>query len=126
MEILDKYFLLFDEARTSKNAKEELISLFSEDMSFVLAGNIKNGIDEWKKFLDLIYENNADIKHMHEEWKFNKSTNRYEAKWAVCGKSKDGKIYTKLGIDIAEIDEQGKIKYLENVPDDSKLFENYK
>ena len=31
-------------------------------MSFVLAGNIKNGIDEWKKFLDLIYENNADIK----------------------------------------------------------------
>lgn len=63
---------------------------------------------------------------MHEEWKFNKSTNRYEAKWAVYGKSKDGKVYTKLGIDIVEIDEQGKIKYLENVPDDSKLFENYK
>lgn len=29
MEFLNKYFLLFDEARTSKNAKEELISLFS-------------------------------------------------------------------------------------------------
>ena len=29
MEILNKYFLLFDEARTIKNANEDLISLFS-------------------------------------------------------------------------------------------------
>lgn len=126
MEILDRYFLLFDEARTSKSAKEELISIFSEDMSFVLADHVKNGIGEWKKFLDLIYTNNVDIKHMHEGWKFNKNTNRYEARWAVCGKSKEGKVYTQLGVDIAELNEDGKIKYLENVPDNSQLFKEYK
>ena len=126
MKILDRYFLLFDEGRTSETAREELISIFSEDMSFVLAGQVKNGIDEWKKFLDLIYTNNADIKHMHEGWKFNKDTNRYETRWAVCGKSKEGKVYTQLGVDIAELDEEGKIKYLENVPDNSELFKKYK
>lgn len=125
MENLDKYFPLFDESRTSKSAREELISLFSEDMSFVLAGNKKEGIEEWKKFLDLIFTNNADIKHMYEGWVFNEETQKYETRWAVCGKSRDGKVYTQQGIDIAELDENKKIKYLENVPDDSKLFKKY-
>lgn len=126
MEILDRYFLLFDEGRTSESARKELISIFSENISFVLAGHVKRGIDEWKKFLDLIYTNNADIKHMYEGWKFNEDTNRYETRWAVCGKSKEGKVYTQLGVDIAELDDEGKIKYLENVPDNSELFKKYK
>ncbi len=125
MEILNRYFLLFDESRTSKDARKELNSLFARDMSFVLAGHKKEGINEWEKFLDSIFENNVDIKHMHEEWKFNQETKRYEARWAVCGKSKEGKVYTQLGVDIAEINEQGKIKYLENIPDNSQLFKKY-
>lgn len=125
MDVLNRYFLLFDEARTSEDARKELNSLFTRDMSFVLAGNKKDGIDEWEKFLDSIFENNADIKHMHEEWIFNQETKRYEARWAVCGKSKAGKVYTQTGVDIAELDENSKIKYLENVPDNTQLFKRF-
>lgn len=125
MENLDKYFILFDESRTSESAREELISIFSENMSFVLSGHKKDGIKEWENFLDMIFQNNLDIKHMHEGWQFNKDTNKYETRWAVCGKRKDGKVYTQQGIDIAELDEKGKIKYLENVPDNSQLFKKY-
>jgi len=126
MEYLEKYFLLFDESRTSKKARIELNSIFTEDMSFVLNGCKKTGIDEWESFLDLIFLNNLDIKHMHEGWKFIKEAGQYETRWAVCGKKADGTVYTQLGKDIAEIDEKGKIKYLENVPDNSGIFNSYK
>jgi hypothetical protein len=126
MESLDKYFTLFDESRISKKARLELINIFSKDMSFVLNGQKKNGIEEWKNFLDLIFINNLDIKHMHEGWKFVEETKTYETRWAVCGKRKDGTVYTQLGKDIAELDENGKIKYLENIPNDSELFNSYK
>ena len=126
MENLEKYFTLFDESRISPKARLELINIFSENMSFVLNGYEKNGIEEWKNFLDLIFTNNIDIKHMHEGWKFIKETKRYETRWAVCGKRKDGTVYTQLGKDIAELDEDGKIKYLENVPDNSGIFNVYK
>lgn len=126
MENLEKYFTLFDESRISPKARLELINIFSENMSFVLNGYEKNGIEQWKNFLDLIFTNNIDIKHMHEGWKFIEETKRYETRWAVCGKRKDGTVYTQLGKDIAELDEDGKIKYLENVPDNSGIFNVYK
>lgn len=126
MENLEKYFTLFDESRISPKARLELINIFSENMSFVLNGYEKNGIEQWKNFLDLIFTNNIDIKHMHEGWKFIEETKRYETRWAVCGKRKDGTVYTQLGKDIAELDEDGKIKYLENVPENSGIFNVYK
>ncbi|OOM79278.1 hypothetical protein CLPUN_16480 [Clostridium puniceum] len=126
MESLERYFTLFDESRISKKARLELINIFSENMSFVLNGREKNGIEQWENFLDLIFTNNIDIKHMHEGWKFIQETKRYETRWAVCGKRKDGTVYTQLGKDIAELDEDGKIKYLENVPDNSGIFNVYK
>ena len=126
IEKLDKYFGLFDASRTSKEARDELISIFTEDMSFSLNGYSKSGIEEWKKFLDLIFQNNLDIKHMYEGWKFNESIQKFETRWAVCGKKKDGTVYTQVGIDIAELDKDGKIKSLENVPDDADLFNSYK
>lgn len=124
--LLEKYFGLFDASRVSKEAREELISIFTEDMSFVLNGFTKTGIEEWKNFLDLMFQNNVDIKHMYEGWKFNEETKKYETRWAVCGKKKDGTVYTQEGIDIAELAEDGRIKYLENVPDEAKLFDAYK
>lgn len=123
---LEKYFGLFDASRVSDEAREDLINLFTEDMSFVLNGYTKNGIEEWKNFLNLMFENNVDIKHMYEGWKFNDESQKYETRWAVCGKKKDGTVYTQTGIDIAELDEEGKIKYLENVPDNAQLFDSYK
>ena len=125
MENLDKYFMLFDEARTNEEARRELINIFTEDMSFSLGDIKKSGIDEWKKFLDLIYTNNMDLKHMYDGWKLNKETNKYETRWAICGKRKDGSVYTGEGIDIAELDFNGKIKDLQNSPDNPNLFKNY-
>lgn len=126
MEVLEKYFGLFDEARTSEKARKELNSLFTRDMSFVLNGVKKEGIDEWESFLDLIFSNNLDIKHMYEGWKFVEEKGLYETKWAVCGKKRDKSVYTQTGKDIAILDEDGKIKYLENVPDNVNLFDRYK
>jgi len=126
MEYLEKYFRLFDESRTSSKAREELISIFTEDMSFVLSDHKNSGIEKWENFLELIFTNNLDIKHMYEGWKLVEETGQYETKWAVCGKKKDGTIYTQTGKDIAELDKNGKIKYLENVPDDSSVFNSYK
>ncbi|MBE6050230.1 MAG: hypothetical protein E7214_06080 [Clostridium sp.] len=78
-ELLERYFDLFDKSIVDKESRDNLINLFSEDMSFVLNGY-----------------------------------------------KKDGTVYTQVGIDVAELDEFGKIRYLENVPDDSKLFNSYK
>ena len=44
---------------------------------------------------------------------------------AVGGKLSDGRVYTAEGIDIAELDDQGKIVYLENVPKNPELFQRY-
>lgn len=126
ISVLDKYFPLFDESRISKDARKELISLFSEDITFVLNGHEKHGMKEWENFLDLIFTNNTDIKHMYEGWEFNKETQKYETRWAVCGKSQNNKVYTQVGIDIAQLDENNKIKYLANIPEDSALFDSYK
>lgn len=126
MESLEKYFGLFDESRTSERARKELIKIFTEDMSFVLNGYKKTGIEELKNFLNLIFTNNLDIKHMYGGWSFVEETGRYETRWAVCGQRKDKTVYTQTGKDIAELDEKGLIKYLENVPDKSNIFDSYK
>ena len=77
-EKLERYFTLFDESRVSSEARANLINIFSQDMSFVLNGYKKDGIREWEKFLDLIFKNNIDIKHMYEGWNFNEESKRYE------------------------------------------------
>ncbi|UNL87030.1 nuclear transport factor 2 family protein [Priestia koreensis] len=126
MENLQRYFGLFDESRTSTQAMEDLFSLFSDDMSFVLNGDRKEGIESWKMFMKMFYEYNSDIKHMFEGWERVEGTDQYQTKWAVCGKKKTGEVFTQEGIDIARLDESGKICYLENVPADSAAFQQYK
>ncbi|MFB8736156.1 hypothetical protein ACEQPO_28450 [Bacillus sp. SL00103] len=37
----------------------------------------------------------------------------------------DGRVYTAEGIDIVELDDKGKIVYLENVPKNPELFQRY-
>lgn len=126
MKYLDKYFRLFDETRTSEEAKEELMSLFTDDVVFVLNGYKKSGKDQFRAFVTSVYENLIDLKHMYECWKLNEETGKYETNWAICGKRKDQTVYTQTGVDIVELDENGKIKYIENVPNDSNMFSDYK
>lgn len=126
MEYLERYFRLFDETRTSKKAKEELMSLFTDDVVFVLNGYTQSVKDKFRAFVTSVYENLIDLKHMYEGWKLNEETGRYETNWAICGKRKDQTVYTQTGVDIVELDENGRIKYIENVPNDSNMFSDYK
>ena len=126
MEYLERYFRLFDKTRTSEEAKEELMSLFTDDVVFVLNGYTQSVKDKFRAFVTSVYENLIDLKHMYEGWKLNEETGRYETNWAICGKRKDQTVYTQTGVDIVELDENGKIKYIENVPNDSNMFSDYK
>lgn len=125
MENLNKYFDLFDQSRTSKCAMEELNQLFTEDFVFVLNGDRKQGIETWKQFMKMIFQNNIDIKHMYEGWEKVEGSDLYETRWAVCGKLASGKVYTQTGKDMARLNDSGKIVYLENVPDVQDLFNSY-
>ena len=126
MEYLERYFRLFDKTRTSEEAKEELMSLFTDDVVFVLNGYTQSVKDKFRAFVTSVYENLIDLKHMYEGWKLNEETGRYETNWAICGKRKDQTVYTQTGVDIVELDENGKIKYIENIPKDSNMFSDYK
>lgn len=126
MQYLEKYFRLFDETRNSEDAKEELMNLFTDDVIFVLNGYKQSGKDKFRAFVTSVYENLIDLKHMYEGWKLNEKTGRYETNWAICGKRKDQTVYTQTGVDIVELDENGRIKYIENVPNDSNMFSDYK
>lgn len=126
MENLDKYFDLFDQSRTSEKAMEELNSLFSKDIVFVLNGHEQTGIKNWELFVKAVFKENCDIKHMYEGWVRKEETATFETRWAVCGKRTSGSVFTQTGKDIAKLNEEGKITYLENVPDAADMFESYK
>lgn len=121
MKILNDYFRLFDESRSDQKAMEHLLDLFTPDAEIVLNGVKKIGFEG---FITAFYEYNIDIKHMWENWEL-KDNGTYETNWAVCGKSNDGKVYAKTGIDIARLNDSGKIVYLENVQSDKNAFKKY-
>ena len=119
--VLNRYFDLFDASRTDEQAFEDLLSLFTTDITFVLNGQPQHGIDAWKQFVRYVFTANQDIKHMYAGWE-ETTPGTYETRWAVCGKRADGSVFTQDGKDIARLDENGRIAYLENVPDDPTMF----
>lgn len=124
MEVLDTYFRRYDEAGKGQEQMNELLALFSDDVMIVLNGAEKPGIQAFTQFLNTFFHVHEDIKHMWEGW-VKREDGKYETNWAVCGKLTDGRVYTAEGIDIAELDDQGKIVYLENVPKNPELFQRY-
>ncbi|OCT15080.1 polyketide cyclase [Paenibacillus pectinilyticus] len=121
MDNLNQYFDLFDQSRTDANAMERLLQLFTPDAEIVLNGATRFGFDD---FIKAFYTNNADVKHIWESWE-PRQDGSYVSNWAVCGKTVAGKVYALTGIDIAKLDDDGKIKYLENVPNDKNALKNY-
>ncbi|MCG7337858.1 nuclear transport factor 2 family protein [Staphylococcus sp. ACRSN] len=121
MHTLDAYFKLFDESRLSEESFDGLVALFSEDITFVLNGQAYHGIEAWKQFVRKVFEINSDLKHMYDGWIENEDGS-YQTRWAVCGKRYETGVYTQEGIDIAKLDSDNKISYLENKPNDSGLF----
>ncbi|WP_441296189.1 nuclear transport factor 2 family protein [Staphylococcus sp. NAM3COL9] len=119
--MLDNYFILFDESRYSDESFEKLNNLFSENIVFVLNGKSFTGKDEWKQFVKSVYKTNKDLKHMHNGWVKN-NDGAFETQWVICGKRFESGVYTQEGIDIARLDNDGKIVYLENKPKDKQLF----
>ncbi|WP_169055947.1 nuclear transport factor 2 family protein [Bacillus pumilus] len=124
MEVLDTYFRRYDEAGKGQEQMDELLALFSDDVMIVLNGAEKPGIQAFKQFLNTFFHVHVDIKHMWDGWK-KREDGKYETNWTVCGKLSDGRVYTAEGIDIAELDDKGKIVYLENVPKNPELFQRY-
>lgn len=121
MNNLNEYFDLFDQSRTDVNAMERLLELFTPDAVIVLNGVTRIGFEG---FMKAFYTNNSDVKHMWEKWE-PQSDGSYVSNWAVSGKTVAGKVYALTGIDIAKLDDEGKIKYLENVPNDKNALRTY-
>lgn len=122
LTLLNTYFRLFDESRISERAMEDLLSLFEPDAEIVLNGSRRIGFED---FIRAFYANNRDIKHMWDRWE-RQSDGTYQANWAVCGQTSAGSVYAQTGLDIARLNEAGKIVYLENVPTDKNAFATYK
>ncbi|WP_239733261.1 MULTISPECIES: nuclear transport factor 2 family protein [Mammaliicoccus] len=123
MNILDEYFILFDEARYSEESFHKLNELFHDDIEFVLNKKTFKGKEAWKQFVKSVYTTNKGLKHMHNGWTQNEDGS-YETDWAICGNRYETGVYTQEGKDIARLDANGKIIYLENQPKDDQLFSN--
>ncbi|WP_337033410.1 nuclear transport factor 2 family protein [Paenibacillus illinoisensis] len=120
--LLNNYFRLFDASRTDARAMEDLLSLFTPDAEIVLNGTSRRGFDG---FMKAFYEYNMDVKHMWDGWVL-QPDGSYQTNWAVCGQAGDGTVYAKTGIEIARVNDEGQIMYLENVQDDKDAFRKYK
>lgn len=121
MQILDDYFILFDEARYSEESFQQLTNLFSDDIVFVLNGKSFQGKTVWQNFVRSVYQTNKDLKHMHNGW-IKQEDGSFQAQWAIYDNRFESGDYTQEGVDIARINENGKIAYLENKPNDAQLF----
>ncbi|GAA6822914.1 hypothetical protein HpBTM60_21460 [Helicobacter pylori] len=121
MRVLDNYFKLFDEANDSDESFAQLNALFSDDITFVLNGRTFNSKDAWENFVKQVFNSNKELKHMYNGWEQNKD-GTYVTKWAICGNRYETGVYTQEGIDIAKLDSDGKISYLENRPNNSDFL----
>jgi hypothetical protein len=121
MNVLDNYFKLFDEAKESEESFNKLNALFSDDITFVLNGRTFNGKNAWENFVKQVFGSNKELKHMYNGWEQNED-GTYATKWAICGNRYKTGVYTQEGIDIARLDSNGKIIYLENKPNNSDFL----
>lgn len=121
MNVLDNYFKLFDEAKKSEESFNKLNALFSDDITFVLNGRTFNGKNAWENFVKQVFGSNKELKHMYNGWEQNED-GTYATKWAICGNRYKTGVYTQEGIDIARLDSNGKIIYLENKPNNSDFL----
>ncbi|MGG0821484.1 nuclear transport factor 2 family protein [Paenibacillus turicensis] len=119
--MLNNYFRLFDASRTDDRAMQDLLSLFTEDVEVISNGNSRTGFDV---VIKTIYEYNKDIKHMWDAWVL-QPDGSYKTNWAVCGQAKDGTVFTKEGIDIMRLNEEGKIIYMKNVQTTEEAYSEY-
>ena len=121
MNVLDNYFKLFDEAKESEESFNKLNALFSDDITFVLNGRTFNGKNAWENFVKQVFGSNKELKHMYNGWEQNED-GTYATKWAICGNRYETGVYTQEGIDVAKLDSNGKIIYLENKPNNSDFL----
>lgn len=111
MTVLDQYFQLSDYAGNDSSAFEELCSLFAQDATLLPNGNSKiRGLEDIRSFFSKFFDTNVELKHV---WLTKNSSEFLETNWAVCGKRKTGELFTLVGKDIAKLNVDGKIEYLE-------------
>ena len=113
MTVLDKYFELSDIAGNDQAAFRSLIDCFSQDATVWSArGDAIHGKREIEMFYREFFLKSQDLRHL---WNTHSDNGTLRAEWAVVGRRPDGSLFSFLGEDIAELDEQQKIRKLEIV-----------
>lgn len=108
MTVLDRYFELSDVAGQDQSAFQEVMDLFSEKAVLRPAGGSEvKGKEAIEKFLKGFFKRNEV---MHHVWVTQTIERGLETSWAVAGKRKGGNVFALVGVDEAELDEQGKIR----------------
>ncbi len=111
MTILDRYFELSDEAGGNEEAFQDLMNLFTEHAVLHSAsGERVVGKKALEQFFVAFFEKNRLTRHV---WTTTNTDNGLCAAWAVAGIRRTGQIFALKGVDTAQLDENGKIKFLE-------------
>lgn len=118
MSIFDQYFTLWDASLTNEDAYHQLLDLFAEDVVILAPQGEKvmeiKGKDVIGMGIKAQLQNYVSMKHL---WNTTETETGFQATWAVAHELKSGEMHAAVGMDLIELDESGKIKFLEIRPD---------
>lgn len=113
MSVLDSYFELSDLAGKDQDSFRLLMDCFSEYAIVKTAsGSVIEGKKEIENFYREFFKKSQDLRHL---WNTYEGDGTLNADWAVVGRRADGSLFSFLGKDVAEIDEEQKIRKLDIV-----------
>lgn len=118
MNTLEQYFILSDIAGKDSNSFDKLIALFADD-AIIDANDGKSyqGRGEIQEFFKHFFQNSTELKHV---WTIVESDKEIIVSWGVVGKrSETGDIFTLTGKDVARINDEQKIIYLQVIGDNA-------
>ncbi|MFI3208346.1 MAG: hypothetical protein R3Y40_04355 [Eubacteriales bacterium] len=114
MTIFDKYFTLWDAALFDESALHDLMELFSDEAVVKSSQGEVNSVTVLVMGIKATLKNYVSMKHV---WNTKVTETGLQATWAVVHELKTGEMHAAVGMDIIELDEAGKIKFLEIIPE---------
>jgi len=113
MTVFDKYFKLWDAALFDEAKLEELINLFANDAIIKTPQGSATGTEMLKSGIKQTLENYISMNHV---WNTQETDDGFVATWAVTHELKNGQMHAAVGVDYMQLDNSGKIKFLEIKP----------
>ncbi|CDN23499.1 nuclear transport factor 2 family protein [Lacticaseibacillus rhamnosus] len=109
IEQIKHYFALSDQASKDLHAREQILSLFSDNAKIIDAQGQKHvGKNAITQFFDAFFERNLQLRHLAKP---QLNDQNYSAEWAVAGEKKDGHLFTLHGKDVYQFNSEGKIQF---------------